>query len=152
MRRVICPISIKQIDATTIRLSNFLLALLLGTYIWTDNALFLLIVLVDYSVSVLVDERYSPLLAFANQIVHLLRLKRVRIEAAPKIFTRRFGLFLGLLAWLLSLNWPIAGYITALTLMGLNLLESLLDLCLGSFLYNVIVYPFFNRHSMRPTP
>ena len=151
MRRVLCPISIKQLDATTIRLSNFLLALVLGTYVWTDNILFLLIVLVDYSVSVLLPERYSPLLTIANEIVRVLRLKRVRVEAAPKIFTRRFGLFMGTVALTLSFIWPIGGIVAALTLMSLNLLESVLDLCLGSFLYNVVVYPFFNGRGLSTT-
>ena len=151
MRRVLCPISIKQIDATTVRLSKFLLALLLGTYVWTDNALFLLIVLIDYSVSVLLAERYSPLLALANETVQTLRLKRIRIEAAPKIFTRRFGLLLGMLSLVLSFVWPMGGYLAALTLMSLNLLESVLDLCLGSYIYNVVIYPFFSERGLSTT-
>jgi len=67
------------------------------------------------------------------------------MDKAPKIFAVRVGWIMALAVVGLFFVSPWAAAGVALTLMAFNLLDGLLDLCVGCYIYTYAVLPTFGE-------
>ena len=145
MKSLICPISNQKIDRHVVRLTGFMMATMIGLYLLTGNVLFIAIISVDYFIRAFTSLPASPFSWTAVQFVRGLGLKPKLIDKEPKIFAARVGWLFALTATILYFFVPAASVVVALILMSFALLESLLDFCMGCFVYTVAVLPVFRR-------
>ena len=136
MNSIICPVSKEKVNNNVVRITGFLMALMIGMYFLTSNILFIAIIAVDYLIRSMPDSKYSLFSWISHLIVQSLRLRDKKIGKGQKIFAARIGL--------LFIN-PVASMIVAGILMFFALLESLFNICAGCMVYTYLVYPFFEK-------
>jgi len=143
---IVCPISDEKVDGNVNRLTTFLVVLLLALFVFTSIPYFLILVAMDYFVRACLKQKFSLLRWVASGLSKILNLQRKEINAAPKIFASR----LGLLCALASINFfylemPKTSLIIALVLMGLSIMDSIFNFCLGCLIYHTTVHPFYSK-------
>lgn len=144
MKEIVCPISIEKIDSNVSRLTVFINVVLMGLYLYTQNSLFIGIVVCDYFIRAVFKVEYSPIRFLAYGIVSAFNVKKKPINLAPKIFASRLGLICALTAAVLQLlGYSTGALITAGLLMVLSIMDSVFNFCVGCLIYNFFVYPFY---------
>lgn len=136
-----CPISFQRVDANFVRIiaaEVITLALLL---IFTQEIIFALILLFDFSVRLLNLKKLSILAYFAKLIIKQFKLKAQLCDEAPK----RFALYLGLsiitlFTLLYLLNLTILASILVSILLLCAFLEATFDYCIGCKIYHLLQY------------
>jgi len=148
LNNLVCPISNKKIDSYLSRITVFLNVLLMLTYIFTRNPVFLLVVVADYLIRAFFNVKLSPMRFLAKFIRGLIKLDPKYIDLAPKVFAARLGFvfaFSALIAFVAGFN--LLSIAIAIFLMTLSILDSVFDFCLGCFVYHYLVFPFFNKQN-----
>ena len=134
-----CPISTKRVDTNMMRIISFQVVLFTLALIFTQEKLFALILLFDFSVRALRMTGLSPFHVVGKFILNGWGAEPKLCDESPK----RFSLYLGLIvSFFLSLFY-IAGMIAiampiAVVLLTCALLETLFDFCIGCKIYYVI--------------
>ncbi|MDD3320522.1 MAG: DUF4395 domain-containing protein [Paludibacter sp.] len=88
-----CPISNKKIDDHVARINSSLTLALLVVFITTGNIIPILFLFVDFALRSGKLSRYSVLSYISKKILKVITLKPEMINAGPKIFASRIGLF-----------------------------------------------------------
>ena len=134
-----CPISCRRVDTNVVRLISLQVFLFTLFFAFTHSFAFIVVVLFDFTVRLLREEKLSPFLIVAQFILKYWNTTPHYTDESPK----RFALFLGLL---------IAGVITVLSLLGVMKIavliafililcaffEVLFDFCIGCKIYYVL--------------
>jgi hypothetical protein len=132
----LCPISIKRINENVARANAYLTVGFLVAYLLTSNVLIIVFLLVDFLLRGLELSQYSPFAIASKKVVQLVARKPKLINAGPKIFAARIGLFFSisiLVAALLGLN---AVSIVLSVVFGVcALLEAVVGFCLACQIY-----------------
>ena len=146
MKSLVCPISSEVIDSNVSRLTVFLNVILMGFFIFTLHPVLISIVTLDYFIRAFMHVKYSPLRFIAVFIVRLLGLKNKPIDLAPKIFASRLGfLCAGVSAILIFMDYSLASVVVIVLLMALSLMDSVLNFCVGCWVYAYLVVPFYKN-------
>ncbi len=145
MNTLICPISKDKVNRTIVRLTGFIVAMLVLLFAITANPLIILFTAVDFYIRAFTSLTISPVAWLAKKIAKAFHLKGEMIDKAPKIFAARVGLIFSATSSLLFLISPVASITVALTLMAFALLESLFNFCVGCVVYTYIVLPLNKR-------
>jgi hypothetical protein len=126
-------------NESKIRLTAFIVFLLIIVYLITGNAWIMIFLIIDFSLRATAESaRYSPLAAISGLVVRWLRLPVKPVYMPPKRFAARIGLLfcLGMAVCHNSLPWTlILGSVVAL----FAALESMVGFCAGCYVYNGIV-------------
>jgi len=136
-----CPISFNRIDANLVRIiatEVMIIALLL---IFTQELIFALILLFDFSVRSLKLKQLSILALVAHFIIRYFKIKPKLCDEAPK----RFALYLGvviitLVTLLYFFQFNLLATVFASTLLVCAFLEAAFDYCIGCKIYHLLHY------------
>jgi hypothetical protein len=143
MNGLICPISNLRINENVARVTAFLIAVLVASYIVFPNPYILLFLGVDFYIRGFTTLKYSPLSWLAVQINELFKWQPHITDKAKKIFSARVGFLFTVAILITFFVSPIAGVILSLILIGFALLESLMNICVGCLVYTYVVFPYF---------
>ncbi|MCB0209051.1 MAG: DUF4395 domain-containing protein [Anaerolineae bacterium] len=145
MNTLICPISSQRISKAVVRVTGFMMALMIALYGLTGLSFFLITIAIDYFIRAFTPLQYSSFSWVAHQLTKSLRVPDEQIDKAPKLFAARVGFLFAFTAAVLFYVAPTAGFVVAFTLMGFALLESVLDICVGCLVYTYVVFPIFGK-------
>lgn len=145
MNTLICPISKDKVDRNVVRVTGFIVAMLVLLFAITANPLIILFTAVDFYIRAFTSLTISPVAWLAKNLTKAFHLKGEMIDKAPKLFAGRVGLIFSASSSLLFLVSPVASITVALTLMAFALLESLFNFCVGCVVYTYIVLPLNKR-------
>ena len=141
----LCPISIKRINENVARANAYLTVGFLTAYLLTSNLLIIGFLLVDFLVRGLELSQYSPFAIASKKVVQLVALKPKFINAGPKIFAARIGLFFSvsiLVTALLGFNAVSA--VLALVFGVCALLEAVVGFCLACQIYPIVYKLYYS--------
>ena len=136
-----CPISFARIDANFVRIIAVEVITLALLLIFTQNIIFALILLFDFTMRTLNQKKFSPLAHVAQAIIKHFHIKPLLCDEAPK----RFALYVGVviitlftLLYLFKLN-ILASVLVAILLLC-AFLEATFDYCVGCKVYHFLQY------------
>ncbi|RLD63826.1 MAG: DUF4395 domain-containing protein [Bacteroidetes bacterium] len=143
-----CPISDKTINEKVTRFNAMFTVLIIIAFSITANVFLVLFLAIDFFLRAIDYGKYSLVGIFSTYLVKLFSTRPNIINAGPKIFATRIGLFLSsliVISFLLSLNWLT--YILAGTLGLFSFLESAFGICVACKIYP-FVYKLFYKESV----
>ncbi len=143
MKRLICPVSSLRINETTVRITGFMMAAMIGLYAYTGIIYLVMVIAIDYFIRAFTSLKHSPFSWLASQMVQVFGLPGKEIDKAPKVFAARVGLLFALATVVLYYIHSTSSVVVGLVLMGFALLESIFNVCVGCLVYTYIVYPFY---------
>ena len=139
---LLCPISDKYVDENTARLNAFFAFTLTLIFFLTPYKWIIFLLSADFFLRRILEGRFSYLSRISVLTTGVLSLKKVNINAGPKLFAANVGLMLSLLAGVFFYaGLPIVSYFLAGTLAFFTFLESTLNICAAC-----ILYPFVSRY------
>lgn len=131
-----CPVSLRQIDGTIVRINALSLSLMLGAYLLSGQIAFIYIVAVDLIIRLFINKRLSPINQMSRLIKAAIRAKTSNTDAGAKRLASYFAL---------GFSWSIIalhsfGFVNeAKGLSGIFVLFSSLELlfnfCVGCKIY-----------------
>jgi len=134
-----CPISFNRIDTHLVRIIALQVITLAFLLLWTENIVFALILLFDFSVRTLSLRKISPLATVAKFIIHALQLQPQLCDEAPKRFALYLGLgIIGFFTLLLILGFSNSAMVMIVILIACASLEAMFDYCIGCKIYHYL--------------
>lgn len=146
MKAIVCPMSSDTIDKRVARVGATLTAGLLAAYALTGLRPILAVVVLDYVMRVFTPFR-TPFGLVGSGIVSMMRGEPARMNKGPKIFAWRIGFLMAVVSLGLLFVSPQASVIVAVALAGFNILDGVLNFCVGCVLYSYVVLPMFGSES-----
>lgn len=136
-----CPISFKLVDANFVRIIAVQVITLALLLIFTQELIFALILLYDFSVRILDLKKFSILAYVAKLIIEYFNIEAELCDEAPK----RFALYIGVVIIFLFtimylLNLTILASILVAILLFCAFLEAMFDYCVGCKAYHLLQY------------
>lgn len=142
MMSLVCPISDNYIDENIARLNAFITFGLVLTFLFTPFKWIIFLLAADFLLRRILHGRYSVVSRISLLTTGALSLKKVSINAGPKLFAANVGFALSILAALFYFTGlPVVSYAIAGTLAFFTLLESAFNICAAC-----ILYPFVSRY------
>ena len=139
MKKIICPISNEKIEEASVRITGFLIVILLTTSIWYGTRVLMGLVVLDYFSRAFTNWPAGPITWLAQRLSYLLTRTFKFIDKAPKIFAARVGFLFAICGLALSFTAPMASNIVLVTLALFAGLESIFNLCMGCIVYTHVV-------------
>ncbi len=142
----ICPISDKRIDDHIARINGGITLALLVVFITTGSIVPVLFLFVDFALRSGNQSRFSGLSYISRSVVRVLSLKPELINAGPKIFAARIGLFFNfsiILFYLFGLDNLV--YVFTGVFGFCAFLESFFGYCVACQIYPLVYKLFFHR-------
>ena len=136
-----CPISSKKIDERVARLNGLFTFLLVTLFIFTRLWYIPAFLAFDFLMRSTNLSKYSPMGYVSRSIVKLLSMKKKFVNAGPKTFAARIGLFVSSAIFIFSI---IELNYSALVLASILALFSFLETAFG-YCVACKVYPHLNR-------
>lgn len=87
-----CPVSLRQIDGTIVRINAFSLSLMLGLYLFSGQIAFIYIIAVDLIIRLFINKRLSPINQLSRLIKAAIRAKTKNTDAGAKRLAAYFAL------------------------------------------------------------
>lgn len=139
---LVCPISDKYIDENTARLNAFITLALILIFFLTPYKWVIFLLSADFLSRRILQGRYSVISRISVLTTGALALKKIRINAGPKLFAANVGFMLSILAAVFYYTGlPYVSYVMAGTLAFFTLLESVFNICAAC-----ILYPFVSKY------
>jgi hypothetical protein len=132
----ICPISERMVNENVTRLNALFTFILSILFILSGSFWFLFAMVLDFGFRLISEGKLSPLIKVNSYIIEITNIRKVIINAGPKIFAARIGLllsFLSLIFWLFNLN--VATLTTVCILSFFSFLESAFGFCVACKIY-----------------
>ena len=137
----ICPISDKRINENVARGNATLTVLFLTAFAITSKVLLIVFLSIDFLLRGMELSRYSPFAIICSKVVKLLGIKPKIINAGPKLFAARIGVFFSLAILVSSLSGlEITAYILTGVFGVCAFLEAFFGYCVACK-----IYPFVYR-------
>ena len=142
---VVCPVSNEKVPEHLPRVTAFINIALIGSYLYYPNPYILAFLAVDFLFRGYNQPQYSLLNSLARNLSKILKLKSKPIDKAPKMFAARLGGFMFLVALVVNLLGGIEiTYVITLLVAILSTLECVFNFCVGCYIYNYFVLPFYS--------
>jgi len=124
-----CPLNFTKVDSNVSRFNALFVAILVITYLYTENIYILLFLFFDFVLKLFLNPGVSPIMMLAEFLKNIFHI------VTSLIITH----FLHI--WLLSLS-------LALVFLACSLLDVFFDYCIGCKIYFIIkkIYPNFMNH------
>ncbi|MCI5157780.1 MAG: DUF4395 domain-containing protein [Candidatus Electrothrix sp. AUS1_2] len=136
---LMCPVSFKQINENAVRINAALAFLFILLFLLTPWKWIILIVGADFFIRGFLNPQYSLFANISRNILTVLKVKPVMVDACPKIFAAKIGF---LFCCLLTVSWTFALERTALIagaiFMTCAALEALFRFCVACRIYPLI--------------
>ena len=139
---LVCPISDSYVDEYTARLNALISFALVLTFFLTPFKWIIFLLAADFLLRRIRQGRYSLIARISTLTTGALSLKKIRINAGPKLFAANVGFALSILAAVFyytgfhSVSYTLAGILAFFTF-----LESVFNICAAC-----ILYPFVSRY------
>ena len=145
MKGLVCPVSFRDINENSSRLSVFILALSIFLYILTGNIFFMIGVAFDYSFRIFEKVKYSPVTFIADMIFKIPFFPVKKVNKGPKVFASRMGFTFAIIsvATFFVLPMPLVSVIFAWILFACTFLDAIFNVCFGCLIYHYLVFPFY---------
>lgn len=144
MKQLVCPISNEKINERVVRLNALLGILLIISAFVFHSVYFIIFLMADFYVRAFTKTKYSLLSFVSRNMANALNLGNKTTDKAPKIFAARIGfLFTLVLSVLFILEFSVAAYVVGGILVFFASMEFALGICVGCFIYNYVVLPFY---------
>ena len=141
----ICPISDKKINENIARSNASLTVLLLSIYLLTSNIFLIVFLLIDFLLRGLELSQYSLLAIISKKMNQILSINPKPINAGPKIFAARIGVFFSLSILLSSAVGLNALAFSLVGIFGIcAFLEASIGFCLACEIYPFVYKLFYN--------
>ena len=152
IKSLACPMSFEGIDKNVVRSSAIISAGIIALYsvLYVASALtasvfiLMLVLAADYAVRVFTSQ-LSPIGWLGRQLTRRLGMTPKQMDKAPKIFAVRVGLIFAASSVGLFFVNPAIAVGVGLALMAFNLLEGVLDICVGCYFYTYVSLPIFGE-------
>ncbi len=139
---LVCPISDQYIDENTARLNAFFALTVVLIFFLTPFKWVIFLLAADFLLRRILQGRYSVISRISVLTTGAFALKKIRINAGPKLFAANVGFMLSILAAVFYYaGLPSVSYVLAGTLGFFTLLESVFNICAAC-----ILYPFVSRY------
>jgi len=136
---LMCPVSFKQINENAVRINAALAFLFILLFLLSPWKWIILIVGGDFFIRGFFNPQYSLFANISKNVLALLKVKPVMVDACPKIFAAKIGF---LFCCLLTVSWIFALERTALIAGALFMtcaaLEALFRFCVACQIYPLI--------------
>lgn len=136
---LMCPVSLKKVNENAVRINAALAFLFILLFLFSPWQWIILIVGGDFFIRGFLNPQYSLFTQISKNILALLPVKPVMVDAGPKIFAAKIGFFF---CCLLTVSWLFALERTALIagaiFMTCAALEALFSFCVACQIYPVI--------------
>ena len=142
--------SFERIDKNVVRFSAVLTAVIIALYsvlyLVSAASVFILMLLLagDYAVRVF-THNLSPIGWLGRQLTRRLGLTPKQMDKAPNIFSVRVGFIFAASSVGLFFVDPEIAIRVGLALMVFNLLDGVLDICVGCYFYTYVSLPVFGE-------
>lgn len=141
-----CPMSFKQIDSNVSRLTSFIVASLVITYLFNDAVFILYFIAFDFIMRLFITKDSSLFYMSALFIKDMFNIKEKYVDSGSKRLAAYFGLVFVLM--LIGAHYFDNIFLTlgiASVFLTCSLLDVFLDFCLGCKIYFIIkkIYPNF---------
>jgi hypothetical protein len=134
-----CPISEHYIDENTARFNAFLTLSAILVFLLTPFKWVLFIVALDFFLRRILNGRFSYISRISNWAIAILGLRRIKINAGPKLFAANVGFLLSLASVLFFFSGlHTVSYVLAGTLVFFTFLESVFNYCVACVLYPLV--------------
>ena len=150
IKSLACPMSFERIDKNVVRSSAIITAGIIALYsvlslASNPSVLILMLALAgDYAVRVFTSQ-LSPIGWLGRQITRQLGMTPKPMDKAPKIFAVRVGFIFATSSVGLFFVDPTIAIGVGLALMVFNLLDGVLDICVGCYFYTYVSLPLFGN-------
>ena len=135
----ICPISDKKIDENVARLNGVFTVILLVVYLFSNNILPILFLLIDFILRGAELSKYSILANFSKVTLKALKVKTLAINAGPKIFAARIGALFSFLILLFNLlDIPSISVVFTVVFGVCAFLEAAFAFCVACQIYPLV--------------
>ena len=142
MMSLICPISDNYIDENIARLNAFITLGLILVFLITPFKWIIFLIAADFLLRRILQGRFSVISRISILTTGVLALKKININAGPKLFAANVGFVLSILAALFYYTGLYyVSYALAGTLAFFTLLESVFNICAAC-----ILYPFVSKY------
>lgn len=139
---LICPVSDKYMDENIARLNALFTLGLILIFILTPYKWVVMLVGIDFLLRRSLGGRFSYITRMSNLTSGILTLKRIHINAGPKLFAANVGLLLSvLIALFYYTGLTGVSYSLAVALAFFTTLESFFNICVAC-----ILYPFVSKY------
>ena len=138
---LVCPRSNSNIDENIARFNASITLLMVLVFLFTPAKWIIFLVLIDFILRRVSDGRYSYVARISRFTTSILGIRKVSINAGPKLFAANVGFFLSVMiasfyyAGIESVSYGLAGILAFFAL-----LESFFNICAAC-----ILYPFVSR-------
>ena len=150
IKSLACPMSFERIDKNVVRSSAIITAGIIALYsvlslASTASVLILMSALAgDYAVRVFTSQ-LSPIGWLGRQLTRRLGMTPKPMDKAPKIFAVRVGFLFAAGSVGLFFVDPTIAIGLGLALTVFNLLDGVLDICVGCYFYTYVSLPLFGQ-------
>jgi len=132
----ICPVSFRKIDEKIARSNAIITVIILIIFGLSQNVFLVSFLAIDFFLRTSKWYTYSPIAFVSKNLVNLLSMQSNLINAGPKIFAARIGLFFTLtIATLFFFELSVAGVIVASVLLLFSFLEGVFGICVACIIY-----------------
>ncbi len=136
----ICPVSSRKMNENVTRMNAAFTVFFVAACLFTGNVAFTVILFFDFLLRNIYEGRLSPVIHLNQYMVGILSLERRMINAGPKIFAARVGLFLSALAMILMISGSVVYALIPIAILGLfSFLELVFGYCVACKLYPYIL-------------
>ena len=141
-----CPLNFTKVDSNVSRLSALIVALLVISYLYTQNVYILVFLFIDFSLKLFLNPDLSPVMMFAEFLKSTLKIKTKYADGGAKKLAGYFGLFFvtSLIITHFLHIWQFSLAI-AVVFLSCSLLDVFFNYCIGCKIYFIIkkFYPNF---------
>ena len=133
---LVCPLSMERIDKNVVRFSAVITAGIIALYsvlaLASDTGVFILMLVIagDYVIRVFTPLKLSPIGWLGRELTRVRGMTPVVMDKAPKIFAVRVGFIFAA---------------SSVGLLAFNLLDGILDICVGCYFYTYVSLPLFGE-------
>ena len=151
LKTLVCPMSFERIDKNVVRITAILTAVIIALYAGLSLAseitsfAFMLAIAIDYVIRVFTPFRFGPIGWVGTQIANRFNMTPDPMDKAPKMFAVRVGLIFAIASVSLFFVSPVSAVGVGLGLMAFNLLDGVLDVCVGCYTYTYVVLPIMGE-------
>lgn len=132
----ICPVSNRKIDEKIARSNAIITVVILILFGISLNLFLVSFLAIDFFLRTSKWHTYSPIAFLSKNLVKLLSMQSKLINAGPKIFAARIGLFFTLtIATLFAFEFSVAAVVVASVLLVFSTLEGVFGICVACLIY-----------------
>lgn len=132
----ICPVSYRKIDEKIARSNAIITVIILLAFGLSLNVFLVAFLAIDFFLRTSKWYAYSPIAFLSKNIAKLLSMQSNLINAGPKIFAARIGLFFTLaIATLFAFELSAAAVIVASVLLIFSTMEGVFGICVACIIY-----------------